>query len=58
MKGAEIYLGDGVFGRFDGYQIWIMTNEVTEIALEPYVMDTLVQYAVKKGYSIPTTKEK
>lgn len=43
----ETYLGDGVYARFDGYQIWIRTPREGgdhEIALEPGVFDALVAY--------------
>jgi hypothetical protein len=41
------YLGDGVYARFDGYQIWLAANhhENEMIALEPAVFQALVNYA-------------
>lgn len=40
----KIYLGDGVYGLWDGYQIWLITLEGHTIALEPKVMDALKSY--------------
>lgn len=43
------YLGDGVYARFDGYQVWVHTSDgVTkspEIAFERNTLDALVAYA-------------
>lgn len=43
----EIYLGDGVYASFDGYQIWLAANDSNNkvIALEPAVMDRLIEYS-------------
>jgi hypothetical protein len=43
----DIYLGDGVYASFDGYQIWLAVNhhENKQVALEPQVLDALVAYA-------------
>ena len=43
----EIYLGDGVYASFDGYQIWLCTGDGNNqrIALEPVVYSNLVRYA-------------
>ncbi len=44
------YIGDGVYARFDGYQIWIQTERekgIEQIALEPQVFNELVGYARK-----------
>ena len=43
----DVYLGDGVYASFDGYQIWLAANhhENKVVAIEPHVMDMLVQYA-------------
>lgn len=43
----ETYLGDGVYARFDGYQVWLRTpreNGDHEIALEPAVYEALTNY--------------
>lgn len=41
------YLGDGVYARFDGYQIWLAANDHRNdvIAIEPAVLSALIQYA-------------
>jgi acyl-CoA thioesterase FadM len=43
----NIYLGDGVYASFDGYQIWLAVNhhENKQVALEPKVMEALLEYA-------------
>ena len=43
----NIYLGDGVYASFDGYQIWLAANDSNNkvIALEPAVMDKLIEYS-------------
>ena len=42
----DIYLGDGVYASFDGYQIWLAVNDSNNkvIALEPAVMSALINY--------------
>lgn len=40
------YIGDGVYASFDGYQIWVRTQEGARIALEPPVMAQLKQYEI------------
>lgn len=43
----ETYLGDGVYARFDGYQVWLRTPRESgdhEIALEPTVYEALTNY--------------
>jgi hypothetical protein len=40
----RVYLGDGVYARHDGYQVWIDTGNGCTIALEDGVMKNLVQY--------------
>jgi len=50
MKNDWTYIGDGVYARFDGYQVWISTDfddhgdPNSEIALEPVVLKALVDY--------------
>ena len=39
------YLGDGVYATFDGYQIWLTTQEGMSIAIEPAVYGALRNYA-------------
>ena len=43
----EIYLGDGVYASFDGYQIWLAVNDNKNkvVALDPGVMNRLVEYS-------------
>ena len=45
---GDIYLGDGVYGSFDGYHIWLdlrAQDPAIRIALEPTVLANLNQYA-------------
>ena len=43
----EKYLGDAVCASFDGYQIWLRTDDNNNnlIALAPEVFNALVKYA-------------
>lgn len=45
------YLGDGVYARFDGFQVWVYTDngvvQSTAIALEPAVLAALVGFDAK-----------
>ena len=43
------YLGDGVYAKFDGYQIWLAVNNDhnNAVALEPEVFARLCEYAKK-----------
>lgn len=43
----EAYLGDGLYASFDGWHIWLRTNEGNEVALEPKVYRNLVDYHAK-----------
>jgi hypothetical protein len=44
-KIPDRYLGDGVYARWDGWQIWIrLDNGIEEIALEPEVLQALMKY--------------
>ena len=41
------YLGDGVYASFDGYHIVLdlrAQDNITKIALEPYVFEELVRF--------------
>ena len=42
----NIYLGDGVYASFDGYNIWLAVNDHHNqvVALEPAVMSALINY--------------
>lgn len=51
MVKPDTYLGDGVYGAFDGYQLWLSTerNGVPHyIALELPVYLKLREYATEK----------
>lgn len=41
-----IYIGDGVYARFDGYQVWFaVDNHLNEVvALEPRVIEALNKF--------------
>lgn len=43
----EIYLGDGVYASFDGYQIWLAVNDNKNkvVALDPGVINMLIEYS-------------
>jgi hypothetical protein len=45
----NIYLGDGVYASFDGYQIWLAVNhhDNLQLALDPQTMGALLRYAEK-----------
>jgi hypothetical protein len=45
--GGEIvtYIGDGVYASFDGFYIWIWTDNSQRIALEPKVLSSLSRFA-------------
>ncbi len=47
QPGQDVYLGDGVYASFDGFQIWLAVNhhENKVVAIEPKVMEGLVRYA-------------
>lgn len=46
---TQLYLGDGVYAKFDGYMIWIWTSdgvhESEKIAIEPFVFKALIEFA-------------
>lgn len=43
----QTYLGDGVYAEFDGYQVWLYTQEGMRIALDPSVLTILHRYATE-----------
>lgn len=51
----RIYLGDGVYATFDGFQIWLNTQTGDHIALEPSVFKSLIDYQkqIYKFYELP-----
>lgn len=57
MSNEETYLGDAVYASFDGYQVWLRTGDGNDnrIALEPSVIDALVQYYVARVSAAKTT---
>ena len=56
MDPLKDYLGDGVYGIFDGYGIWLHANDLAlptdKIYLEPSVLDALNQFS-KRCYVQP-----
>lgn len=48
MKNAKIYLGDGVYASFDGFAIWLTTENgivtTNRICLEPEVCQALSEF--------------
>lgn len=50
---TKMYLGDGLYAKFDGYHIWLTANEDRErpdtVALEPGVYQSFVDW-VSAGY--------
>jgi hypothetical protein len=55
MPEDKRYIGDGVYASFDGYSIWIWTDNGIEqsepIALEPSVLAHLNKFAKDSGQS-------
>ena len=49
MNDKDVYLGDGVYASYDGFQIWLAVNhhENKQVAIEPKVMESLLAYAEK-----------
>ena len=45
------YIGDGVYVRFDGYHVWLLTGSHDRpdnaVALEPQVYEALTKFAEK-----------
>ena len=48
MNEKDVYLGDGVYASFDGFQIWLAVNhhENKVIALEPSVFTRWCEFVV------------
>lgn len=42
------YLGDGLYGQFDGYLVWLLANSPThptdKVALEPEVLESFLSF--------------
>lgn len=53
----EAYLGDGLYASFDGWHIWLRTNEGNEVALEPKVYRNLLDYQRKLVTRVNENKE-
>jgi hypothetical protein len=54
---GESYIGDGVYARFDGYQIWIHADRDGrrhEIALEWRTLEGLNHYAARLAEALKT----
>lgn len=53
------YLGDGVYASFDGYHLWLQTNNgygsTNSIALEPPVLEALDRYRERLSAALATT---
>lgn len=52
MPETEIYLGDGVYGTFDGVSITLDLrgqDDFTKIVLEPETLQNLVSFAKQHG---------
>ena len=49
----KVYLGDGAYAFFDGFTIWLTTENgirgTNVVALEPEVYKSLVRFATKNG---------
>ena len=52
------YLGDGVYASFDGFHIWLYTQEGNKIALEPVVYNALTTYHTDVLAAIEAYKER
>jgi hypothetical protein len=56
---AQVYLGDGAYASFDGFQVWIYCDvggRTHSIALEAPALAALSEYveAIKRGEVEPT----
>lgn len=49
-----MYLGDGAYVKFDGYQLWVFTSDgsriINQVALDRSVYYALTQYAKRLGF--------
>ena len=48
-KENSTYLGDGVYGHFDGVYFWLLTerfNGLHQIALDPQMISSLNQFVI------------
>jgi len=56
----DTYLGDGVYAGFDGFQVWLSTQDGSEIALEPEVFKAVIDYGIKvysKTVGVPVNED-
>lgn len=52
MKQLSMYIGDGVYASYDGYQICLATDRgkgLEKIYLEPAVLISLLNFAMQVG---------
>lgn len=57
---ASVYLGDGLYAKYDGFQIWLHTERdgVTHsVALEPEVLQAFDNYRMKINQLAEELKE-
>ena len=46
----EIYLGDGLYARFDGFSFWLRAPRIGGdhyVALEPLVLDCFLEFVME-----------
>lgn len=48
---TKIYLGDGLYARDDGFQIWLTAEDgisiQNEVALEPAVLQSFIEFVAR-----------
>lgn len=49
--GDPVYLGDGAYASYDGYQLWVGANHHTSrlVALDASALRALLTYAERRG---------
>lgn len=57
MTERDIYLGDGLYAKFNGYtiEVYASPNGITrtnEVFLEPQVLQSLIDFAKHYGWNI------
>lgn len=55
----SVYLGDGLYAQFDGFQFILYADRENGrhwVALEPFVFDALIQFAMRLGVYSPEQK--
>ena len=63
MNKFKAYLGDSVYASFDGYHIWLTTENGypddprNQIALEPSVFEALIRYQEHLGEQLLKEKK-